>query len=333
LRELVRTNNAVLITAIEALLKGADIPHVVLDRHMSVLEGSLGILPRRILVADEHQDMARRLLEDAGLAHELRPRSGQAQTSSDETDDAVLGGRLRLLQKRRGHRVGHDAILLAAATQAHSGDHAIDLGAGIGAAGLALAMRVPEVSVTLLELDPQLAGLAEQNIVRNGLAGRVRAVILDVTASSEQFAAARLGPGSADRVLMNPPFNRAERQNLSPDPQRRAAHAGPPGGLMDWVGAAHRLLHSAGTVNLIWRADGLAEVLAALEERFGGIVVLPVYGRTREAAIRVLVRAAKGSRAPLVLLPGLALNDQQGRPTPEAEAVLRGGEALVLGEA
>jgi tRNA1(Val) A37 N6-methylase TrmN6 len=323
----------VLITAIEALLKGADIPHVVLDRHMSVLEGSLGILPRRILVADEHQDVARRLLEDAGLAHELRPRLGRAKTPSDETDDAVLGGRLRLLQKRRGHRVGHDAILLAAATQAHSGDHAIDLGAGIGAAGLALAMRVPEVSVTLGELDPELAGLAEQNIVRNGLADRVRAVILDVTAPSEQFVAARLGPGSADRVLMNPPFNRVERQNLSPDPQRRAAHAGPPGGLMDWVGAAHRLLHSAGTLSLIWRADGLAEVLAALEGRFGGIVVLPVHGRAGEAAIRVLVRARKGSRAPFGLLPGLALNDKDGRPTAEAEAVLRGGEALAFSEA
>ena len=73
MRELVRTNDAVLITAIEALLKGADIPHVVLDQHMSVLEGSLGMLPRRILVDEEHQDVARQLLADAGLAHELRP--------------------------------------------------------------------------------------------------------------------------------------------------------------------------------------------------------------------------------------------------------------------
>jgi hypothetical protein len=71
--ELVRTNNAVLITAIEALLKGADIPHLVLDRHMSVLEGSLGILPRRVLVAEDHELRARRLLKDAGLGHELRP--------------------------------------------------------------------------------------------------------------------------------------------------------------------------------------------------------------------------------------------------------------------
>jgi hypothetical protein len=73
MRELVRTNDAVLVTAIEALLNGAEIPHMVLDQNMSVLEGSLGILPRRILVADEYEQNARRLMEDAGLGHELRP--------------------------------------------------------------------------------------------------------------------------------------------------------------------------------------------------------------------------------------------------------------------
>ncbi len=73
MREIVRTNDAVLVTAIEALLKSACIPHVVLDQNMSVLEGSLGILPRRILVSEEHRLVARRLLQDAGLGHELRP--------------------------------------------------------------------------------------------------------------------------------------------------------------------------------------------------------------------------------------------------------------------
>lgn len=72
MRELVRTNNAVLISAIGALLEGAKIAHVVLDQNMSVLEGSLGILPRRVLVSEEDLDAARRLLSDAGLAHELR---------------------------------------------------------------------------------------------------------------------------------------------------------------------------------------------------------------------------------------------------------------------
>jgi hypothetical protein len=73
MRELVRTNDAVLVSAVGALLDGAGIKHFVLDQNMSVLEGSLGILPRRILVADENVRAARQLLVDAGLAHELRP--------------------------------------------------------------------------------------------------------------------------------------------------------------------------------------------------------------------------------------------------------------------
>jgi tRNA1(Val) A37 N6-methylase TrmN6 len=330
LRELVRTNDAVLVSAIQALLDAAEIPHIVLDQNMSVLEGSLGILPRRILVHDEHQESARRLLADAGLSHELRP--GPVGEGTDRTDDAVLGGRLRLTQKRRGHRVGHDAILLAAATGARPGDRAVDLGAGVGAAGLALAVRVSEVTVTLVEIDPALAEIAAENIARNGLDARVSAVALDVAGPADTFSAYGLGPGSADQVLMNPPFNNPDSQNASPDPDRRSAHVAPVAALADWVAAAVRLLHSAGALTMIWRADGLAHVLAALDQRFGGLVVLPIHGRAGDAAIRVLVRATKGNRAPLTLLPGLVLNDASGRPTAEAESILRDGAALPLNE-
>jgi hypothetical protein len=73
LRELVRTNDVVLVSAVSALLDGADLHYLVLDQNMSVIEGSLGILPRRILVHDEDNAEARRLLVAAGLGHELRP--------------------------------------------------------------------------------------------------------------------------------------------------------------------------------------------------------------------------------------------------------------------
>jgi hypothetical protein len=73
LRELVRTNDAVLITALEALLKGAHIAHFVVDQNMSVMEGSIGIFPRRILVGEDEFAAARRLLADAGFGDELRP--------------------------------------------------------------------------------------------------------------------------------------------------------------------------------------------------------------------------------------------------------------------
>ena len=99
----------------------------------------------------------------------------------------------------------------------------------------------------------------------------------------------------------------------------------------EWIAAAAWVLHSAGTLTLIWRADGLAEVLAALGDGFGDIAVLPVHGRAGAPAIRVLVQARKGSRAPLTLLPGLNLNDEAGKPTAAAEAVLRGARGAAAG--
>src|SRR5476651_388503 len=93
---------------------------------------------------------------------------------AETSEDAVLGGRLRLRQPMRGHRVGHDAILLAAATGARAGEMAIDLGAGVGAAGLALAARVEGLNVTLVEIDPALCALAADNARLNRLDDRVR---------------------------------------------------------------------------------------------------------------------------------------------------------------
>jgi tRNA1(Val) A37 N6-methylase TrmN6 len=244
------------------------------------------------------------------------------------SDDAVLGGRLVLRQPLRGHRVGHDAILLAAATAAQSGDHAVDLGAGVGGAGLALARRVAGVAVTLVEIDAALTALAAGNAQRNGLSDRVRAVCLDVEAPAADFAAAGLAPGSAACVLMNPPFN--VTQQPSPEQARRMAHAASATTPEQWLRTAARLVRAGGVVTLIWRADGLADVLAALSKDFGAITVLPVHPKPGAAAIRVLVRATKGNRAPLALLPGFLLADADNKPTAAAEAVLREAEALSL---
>jgi tRNA1(Val) A37 N6-methylase TrmN6 len=250
--------------------------------------------------------------------------------TSETTTDAVLGGRLRLRQKRKGHRFGHDAILLAAATAAQAGDRIVELGAGVGAAGLALAARVPGLRLTLVEIDPELAALAAENAVHNGF-GEVRVLALDVGAAPDVFGAA----GAADGVLMNPPFNDTARQQVSPDRGRSLAHAGPADLLNVWIGTAARLLRAGGTLTLIWRADGLADVLAALEGAFGAVAVMPVYPKPDAPAIRVLVRAQKGGSAPLKTLPGLVLNnvngtDGNGTPSVAAEAVLRRGEALLL---
>ena len=146
------------------------------------------------------------------------------------------------------------------------------------------------------------------------------------------FAAAGLAPESVARVLMNPPFNDPVRQQTSPDRRRRLAHAAPPAALNAWIRTAARLLRPRGTLTLIFRADGLLELGRALDSVFGALAVMPVYPKPDEPAIRILVRATKGSRAPLALLPGLVLNDAGGHPTPQAEAVLRAGATLPLAQ-
>jgi len=244
-----------------------------------------------------------------------------ALADPDITEDAVLGGRLHLRQPRRGHRVGHDAILLAAAAGGAYGERAVDLGAGVGSAGLALARRIPGLRVTLVEIDKALCELARQNVVLNRFEERVDIVRADAGHLD-------LPPATADRVLMNPPFNDPARQNVSPDASRALAHVADPDTLRSWGKSAARLLKPQGILTLIWRADGLADVLDALAGEFGALVVLPVHPRPGVPAIRVLVRAQKGGQAPLALLPGLELNDANGKPSAAAEAVLRGGEAL-----
>jgi tRNA1(Val) A37 N6-methylase TrmN6 len=250
------------------------------------------------------------------------------ERSGETTEDGFLGGQLRLRQPRSGHRAGHDAMLLAAATPAQSGDRVVDFGAGVGAAGLALARRVPDVELLLVEIDPMLAELARGNAALNAIAATV--IVLDVTSAPDQFAAASLPPDSVDVVLMNPPFNDPARHRASPDSARAIAHVATAASLADWVHAARRVLKSQGVLTLIWRADGLAEVLGALDRGFGSLAILPVHGEATAPAIRVLVRATKGGKAPIRILGGLMLNDESAVPNKQLLEVLAGKAILPL---
>lgn len=240
------------------------------------------------------------------------------------TDDAILGGRLRLLQPKRGHRFGHDAVLLAASVPASAGERVAEFGSGVGAASLALLARVPDLNMTMIEIAPELATLADENARRNGFDTRAKAIAAD---AGGDLSAHGLTAGSFDRVLMNPPFN-AGGQQASPDPDRRLAHAGSPALVESWLRNATWLLRDRGTVTAIWRAEQAETLLALLARNFGGTMLRLIHGKDGQPAVRAIVTATKGSRQPQVILPQLVLNDAQARPTPEAEAVMRGGAAL-----
>jgi tRNA1(Val) A37 N6-methylase TrmN6 len=244
------------------------------------------------------------------------------------TEDAFLGGQLRLRQPKSGHRAGHDAMLLAAATPAHAGDRVADFGAGIGAAGLAVARRVAAIDLVLVEIDADLADLARGNAVSNAIPAEV--IVLDVASSAADFAAAGLSPDRFDVVLMNPPFNDPARHRASPDKAREIAHVATAATLENWIHAARRILKSGGILSLIWRADGLAEVLAALDRGFGSLAILPVHNDARTPAIRVLIRATKGGKGPTQMQAALMLNDESGMPDKQLQDILAGKGNLPL---
>ena len=242
------------------------------------------------------------------------------------TTDHLLGGRVSLRQPRAGYRVAIDAVLLAAATPAEPGQRTLDLGSGVGAAALCLATRVEGVSVLGLELQPQLAALADDNIAANGLSARVRVVVGDLLAPPPE-----LTPGGFDLVMANPPFLKAGNHTPAANPSRAAANGEGEATLPDWVACAAAMLRPRGTLTLIHRADRVDEVLAALQPRFGAVALFPLWPRAgAPAAKRILVAARKDVRSPATLAAGLVLH-QDGRGfSAAAQAVLNDGAPLPL---
>ncbi|KQP08056.1 methyltransferase [Methylobacterium sp. Leaf99] len=250
-------------------------------------------------------------------------------TPEPRSADALFGGRLRLQQPERGaHRAGTDAVLLASLVPPAPGATICDVGAAAGAVGLALALRAPTCRVVLVEGDPALAALARSNASLNGLSARVEVVEADVLARGAERRTAGLVPGLADLVLTNPPFFEAGRHRASPVAGKASAHTFPVGGLDGWLRTCVELLRPRGCLGMIHRADALPACLDALHGRFGAIAVRPVQARAGAAAIRVLVTAVKGSRAPFALLAPVVLHEADGAFTPFA-AALNAGTAWI----
>jgi tRNA1(Val) A37 N6-methylase TrmN6 len=239
------------------------------------------------------------------------------------THDAFIGGRLRLSQPAAGHRAGTDAVLLAAAVPAKATGLAIDVGAGVGAAGLTAALATPKLRLTLIEREAHLAALARANVKSNHLDDRVFVGEADLF-SSDFHHAAGLEREAADLVLTNPPFLSAATARISPDGNKASAHVIGAGGLDAWVRACLALLRPGGTFLIIHRADAFADILQALSPRAGAHIILPIHARADRPATRILVRALKGRRTPLVLAPPLVLHDSDGTFTVVAETLHRG---------
>lgn len=248
------------------------------------------------------------------------------------TEDRLLGGRVRLAQPAGGFRAGLDAVFLAAAVAARPGERVLELGCGSGAASLCLAVRVLGISVVGLDKDRALVRLAARNADDNGLAGRVAFYEGDLLRPPM-----RLAPASFDHVMANPPYRAAGQGRPPQDGGRSAATIEDAAVLKDWLNFALVMLRPQGRLTLIYAAERLDALLAALAGGWGGIRLFPLWpggpqpaadDGSMKPAKRVLLSARRGSRAPIALLPGLTLHRPDGRFTPAAEAILRDAAGL-----
>lgn len=239
---------------------------------------------------------------------------------NDITDDAIMGGRLRIRQPARGYRVNIDTLLLAAAVEAPVGGRLMEAGCGVGAAVLAVAVRSGNTTFLGVERDANMAAIARENVAMNAMSERVEVVTGDALDKHANW-------GVFDGVFVNPPFDE-DGEGRAPSEARRHAYIADEK-LGAWIAALADRLTGGAALTLIQRALKLPETLASFEGRLGGIEIMPVRPRSSSPAKRVIVRARKGSRAPLRLLKGLDLHDGSGaKYTPEVDALLR-GEALV----
>ncbi|SIR08501.1 tRNA1(Val) A37 N6-methylase TrmN6 [Rhizobium sp. RU20A] len=231
------------------------------------------------------------------------------------TVDAFHRGRFHVVQpERRGHRSGMDAMLLAALVAGSGPMRVADLGAGAGAAGLAVAARLPEAKVLLVERSPVMAAYARDTLAHPenaALTPRLSLIEADVMLTGRARVAAGLADDAFDHVIMNPPFNDgADRR--TPDALKAEAHAMTDGLLAGWIRTGAAMLKPGGQLSLIARPESIAGIIDACGRRLGGIEITPLHPRAGENAVRILVTAIKQSRARLTLRAPLIMHVEDG---------------------
>ena len=219
----------------------------------------------------------------------------------DITVDALLYGEIKLAQRKKGYRFSLDAILLADFVHTKPADRIIELGSGCGVIPLWLSRRREFKSILGVEIQPELARLARQNVSLNGEEGRIQILEEDLRELTQ-----KMEKGSYDIVICNPPYRKAASGRLNPDRERAIARHEICCTLEDVVRVTSHLLHLQGRFFTISLAERYAELLKELLRwRMSPVRVRFVHPRLEEKASHFLLEARIGSSKGFVVLPPL----------------------------
>lgn len=231
-------------------------------------------------------------------------RKNQTECSVEETVDYLRDYELKIVQPKSGYRFSLDPLLLCDFAPAGK-FNILDLGTGCGIIALVMARKYPQSSITALELQPQMAEIAQRNVNNNTLAARIRIIAADIVNFSQNYPA-----DSFDLVMGNPPYRRQGEGKVSPKAGRDLARHESSATLADFLSIAKRMVKPGGSICFIYHPERLAELLAlSLQLKLSPARLQLVHGDFSLPAGMFLLELLKGRKSALEVLPPVAVKD------------------------
>ncbi len=238
----------------------------------------------------------------------------------------VLNKRVALHQAPNGFRTSMDSVMLAAACPAQDGDTILDLGCGVGSAGLCVLERVAGTTLIGIDVQDNHLEIAQKNAIENALQDRTKFLNSDV----------RNHDGTpAQHVICNPPYKEAGQHKASPSTAKAIAMGHQEGDLtlQSWTTCAWNHIKGQGSLTMVHEAGKTDEIIRALysargRRRFGDVQIIPLFPKKGEPAKRVIIRAWKHRKSPATIHPGIIMHTENGTHTKEANDVLRHAASL-----
>ncbi|MGH1377999.1 MAG: tRNA1(Val) (adenine(37)-N6)-methyltransferase [Alphaproteobacteria bacterium] len=238
----------------------------------------------------------------------------------------VLNKRVALYQAPQGFRTSMDSVMLAASCPAKPNESILDLGCGVGSAGICVLQRVPKTDLTGVEIQKDHIELSIKNADENGFGSRANFICDDVK---------KLEIETFNHVICNPPYMEAGAHLNSPSPSKAKAmgYINENDTLQDWVTCAHKHIKGQGSLSIIHDAGHVDSIIHALYgksggKRFGAIEIIPIFSRKDTPAKRVIIRAYKHKKSNASILSGIVMHKDDGSYTNDADEILRHAKPL-----
>lgn len=239
---------------------------------------------------------------------------------ADITTDTFYNGALIIRQHRYGYRFSIDSAILAGHVHPKPLDAIVDLGTGCGIIPLMLGFRNPEIRIYGVEIQPEMAQLASQNVALNRMEGQIEIWHGDIKSLRGEI------PGPVDHVVCNPPYRPVNSGRINPNSQRAVARHEIKATLADIISAARSVLKPSGLLTIIYPASRTADLV--FQMRTYGVEpkwIRMIHSRVDASAKRVLIRGVQGAAPELCVAPPLYIYEKDRNYTQEVNALLNAG--------